>query len=91
MFLLPIEVETYAGGRSDEAPRVIHGFDGPVEIEELLDRWYEASEDPTRRTFDYFRVRGTDAEEHLLKHDREADRWYLCLSDSTVLGESRQE
>ena len=62
VFLLPIEVETYAGGRSDEAPRVLHGFDGPVEIDELLDRWYEAAEDPSSRTFDYFRVRGTDGE-----------------------------
>jgi len=77
MKLVPIRAECYAGGKADEAPRRFAWEERTVEVEEILDRWHQVDSRPEWPRADYFKVRGTDGHEYLLKHDLESDEWYL--------------
>jgi hypothetical protein len=46
-------------------------------VEEVLDRWHQVESKPEWPRADYFKVRGADGHEYLLKHDLEADEWLL--------------
>ncbi len=48
-----------------------------MEITGVLDRWYQVESKPEWPRADYFKVRGTDEREYLLKHDLESDEWFL--------------
>ena len=77
MQLTPISVECYAGAKADETPRRFRWKDRAVEVEEVVDRWHQVESKPGWPRADYFKVRGTDQREYLLKHDLESDDWYL--------------
>ena len=77
MRLIPIKVECYAGIKADETPRRFAWHERPIEVEEVLDRWHQVESKPEWPRADYFKVRGTDQLEYLLKHDLESDEWYL--------------
>jgi hypothetical protein len=77
MKLIPIQVECYAGTKADETPRRFIREEQPVEVEEVLDRWHQIESEPEWPRADYFKVRGADGHEYLLKHDLEADEWFL--------------
>jgi len=48
-----------------------------MEVGEVIDRWYQVESIPEWPRADYFKVRTSDARECLLKHDLEADKWFL--------------
>ena len=77
MRLIPIKVECYAGIKADETPRRFTWEERPIEVEEVLDRWYQVESKPEWPRADYFKVRAVDEREYLLKHDLESDDWYL--------------
>ncbi len=80
MRLTQIEVECYAGAKADPAlagPRRFHLEGQPIEVGEVLDRWYQLESKPEWPRADYFKVRGVNGREYLLKHDLEADEWFL--------------
>ena len=77
MKLIPIKVECYAGAKADETPRRFLWEAGLVEVDEVLDRWFQVESWPEWPRADYFTVRGADRREYLLKHDLESDEWYL--------------
>ena len=77
MKLAPIHVEAYAGAKADETPRRFVLEDRPIEVAEVLDRWFQVESKPEWPRADYFKVRGSDQCEYLLKHDLELDEWYL--------------
>jgi hypothetical protein len=79
MQLTPIQVESYAGHKADETPRrfTIEGEGQWIEIAEVLDRWHQIESKPEWPRATYFKVRGADQREYLLKHDEEAELWYL--------------
>lgn len=77
MLLTPIQVECYAGARADETPRRFTLEECIVEIGEVVDRWYQVESKPEWPRANYFKVRGADGREYLLKHDLEADEWFL--------------
>ena len=77
MKLWPIRVECYAGFKADETPRRFW-FEGRwIEIEEVLDRWYQVESLPEWPRANYFKVRAADHREYLLKQDQESNEWYL--------------
>ncbi len=43
----------------------------------MTDRWYQVESLPEWPGVDYSKVRGADQREYLLKHDQEADPWFL--------------
>ncbi|MBI2929866.1 MAG: hypothetical protein HYY24_29760 [Verrucomicrobia bacterium] len=77
MLLTPIQVESYAGHKADETPRRFCWEQQWFEVAEVLDRWHQAAGNPEWPRADYFKVRATDEHDYLLKHDLEADEWFL--------------
>lgn len=74
--LVSIQVECYAGQKADETPRRFL-FEGAwVEVVEVVDRWHQIESKPEWPRADYFKVRGSDQCEYLLKHDLESDEWF---------------
>jgi hypothetical protein len=78
MELIPIKVECYAGAKADETPRRFIWEEQAIDVEEVLDRWYQIESQPEWPRADYFKVRGADSHEYLLKHDLETDEWHLA-------------
>lgn len=70
--LLAITVECHAGYRGEETPRRFRLGARPVEVTEVLDRWLG----PDHR---YFKVRGDDGGEYILRHDVTAQMWELTM------------
>ena len=77
MKLTPIQVECYAGAKADETPRRFSLEKRTLKITEVLDRWYQVDSKPEWPRADYFKVRAVNEREYLLKHDLEADEWFL--------------
>jgi hypothetical protein len=77
MQLTRIQVESYAGHKADEMPRRFLLEDHWIEIEEVLDRWYQVDSTPEWPRANYFKVRGSNQREFLLKHDEESDEWFV--------------
>ena len=77
MNLIPIQVECYAVSKTGETPRRFIHEGQPIELAEVLDRWYQAESQPEWPRADYFKVRSTDDRQYLLKHDLESGQWYL--------------
>ncbi|HOW64168.1 MAG TPA: hypothetical protein P5186_11650 [Candidatus Paceibacterota bacterium] len=77
MYLIPIQVECHAGYRADEMPRRFVWNDQSIEVADIIDRWYQIESKPEWPRADYFKVRGHDGHDYLLKHDLEDDQWYL--------------
>ena len=78
MQLEQIQVECYAGHKADETPRRFYVGGLWVEVLEVVDRWYQGAGNPEWPVAAYFKVLGKDLHEYLLKHDQEADTWYLA-------------
>ena len=78
MELIPIEVQCYAGYKADESPLRFFCGGRWIEVNEISDRWYQGDRDPEWPIADYFRVRGSDGRDYLLRHDRESDGWFLA-------------
>ena len=66
-----IHVECYAGSRGEEEPRAIVTGKTRVAVDEIVDRWL----DPAHR---YFKVRGSDGNLYMLRHDEASGGWELC-------------
>ncbi len=77
MRLHPIEVECYAGAKADETPRRFTREGQSIEVREVLDRWHQVESKPEWPRADYFKVSAADQRQYLLKHDLEADEWFL--------------
>ena len=74
---IPIQVECYAGYRSEESPRSFSLDGRRYEIEEIVDRWYQGSRDPAVPACDYFKVRAAGGLLFMLRMDRTTFSWYL--------------
>lgn len=80
MFLIPVDVECHAGYKADEAPRAFTWNERRLEIEEVVDRWYEGGLDPARPSSNYFKVRIAGGREYILKQDSASAAWFLVES-----------
>jgi hypothetical protein len=65
-----IRVECYAGYRADERPLRFTLRGRSFEVAEVEDRWYSPG-------VIYFRVRATDGNFYVLRHDEGMDVWTL--------------
>ena len=77
MQLSPVQVECYAGHKADEEPRRFLCEDKWIEVQEVLDRWYQIESKPEWPRADYFKVRCAGQREYLLKQDLDSDAWDL--------------
>jgi hypothetical protein len=74
---IPIEVECYAGYKGEESPRSLTWEGRRHEIEEIVDRWYQAGSDPRVPASDYYRVRTRGGVLFMIRMDRKSLAWYL--------------
>ena len=63
-------VECYSGHKADQRPQRFILGGQPFEVEEVQDQWY--SPDAM-----YFRVRASDGNYYVLRHDEVQDAWTL--------------
>jgi hypothetical protein len=77
MQLTAIHVECNNGQKADEMPRRLLLGDHWLDIQEVLDRWYQAESKPEWPRANYLKVHGADQHDYLLKHDLESGEWYL--------------
>jgi len=67
-----LRVDCSSGHRGEETPRRFYLGERQIEVVDVIDRWYG----PDHR---YFKVRGDDGAEYILRHDHESQRWELIL------------
>lgn len=65
-------VTCYAGYRGEEEPREFSISERKIHVVELLDRWLS----PDHR---YFKVRGSDGDIYILRHDFATNEWDLTM------------
>jgi hypothetical protein len=70
MAMSEIRVECYAGYRADERPLRFTLHEHVFEVAEVEDRWYSPGAT-------YFRVRVTDGNFYILRHEEGIDVWTL--------------
>ena len=67
-----VTVECYGGHRGEETPRRFTLGSRTVEVVDVLDRWLA----PEHR---YFKIRGSDNDAYILRHDVRDGSWELTL------------
>ncbi|MBN1567393.1 MAG: hypothetical protein JXA73_06075 [Acidobacteria bacterium] len=65
-----LKVDCYAGYTADQRPQRFTIGAQTLEVREIEDQWYS----PASK---YFRVRASDGNIYVLRHDEEHDRWTL--------------
>ncbi len=65
-----IKVECYAGYKADQHPLRFYLGDDWLTVQEVEDRWYSPYAT-------YFRVRASDGNLYILRHDEDKDCWTL--------------
>ena len=65
-----IRVECYAGYKADQRPLRFTLGENHFEVEDVEDQWYSPFAT-------YFRVRASDGNLYILRHDETEDRWTL--------------
>ncbi len=63
-------VECYAGYKGEQYPRRFTLGEQVIEVNMVEDQWYSPSSQ-------YFRVRASDGNIYILRHDQELDCWSL--------------
>ena len=69
---MKIDVDCYAGYRSEETPPCIKLADNKIEVIQVLDRWLA----PDHR---YFKLLGDDEATYIIRHDSVSGQWELVL------------
>jgi hypothetical protein len=76
-----IEVQCYAGYKSNEQP-VNFWFSGrEYHIVKIIDRWYEGSAQSSMPLLDYFKVKTEAGDRHIIRYNRLFDKWSLAIQD----------
>jgi hypothetical protein len=70
--LLSLDVECYAGHRGEQTPRTLLLGDRRIAVVEVLDAWLA----PDHR---YFKLRGSDGDTYLVRHDERSNSWELTM------------
>ena len=70
--LLTISVECYAGHRGEQTPRTLILEDRRIPVAEVTDAWLAPD-------YRYFKLRGTDGDTYLVRHDERSDNWELTM------------
>ena len=69
---LRVGVESYAGHRGEQTPRALILGDRRIAVAEVVDAWLA----PDHR---YFKLRCTDGDRYLVRHDERSNSWELTL------------
>ena len=76
---IEIRVSCYAGYRGEETPRRLEFGHRHINVHALLDQWLA----PDHR---YFKIRGDDGADYIIRHDITSMRWELIFYHRTPSG-----
>ena len=69
---MALRVECYAGHRGEETPRALIIDERRVDVVDILDRWLAPD-------YRYFKLKGSDGDVYILRHDSASNAWELTL------------
>ncbi|MCE5265179.1 MAG: cytoplasmic protein [Deltaproteobacteria bacterium] len=72
-----IQVECYSGHKANERPTAFTCRGNRHEIEEIIDRWYEAGIDPARPEISYFKIKTISGSVFILRYLSLFDSWSI--------------
>lgn len=72
-------VECYAGHRGEQTPRTLILGDRRIAVAEVVDAWLA----PDHR---YFKLRGTDGDTYIVRHDEGSHTWELTMFRAEHVG-----
>ncbi len=76
-----VDVSAYSGYRANERPLRFRYQGCLIEVTEIIDRWYEGSPGPGKSYLDYFKIRGSDNREYVLRYNGMFDSWALMVPE----------
>ncbi len=89
--LLPVKVECHSGYKADEYPRCFFFDNHRIDVEEIIDRWYQISPSlsvnnsiPEFPDAKYFKVRTPDQKIYILKHETETGNWFVWIRGESM-------
>jgi hypothetical protein len=62
----------YAGHRGEQTPRTLILGGSRIAVAEVLDAWLAPD-------YRYFKLRGSDGDTYLVRHDQRSDTWELTM------------
>ena len=74
-----IEVQCYAGYKSNERPVSFILSGREYHIIEIIDRWYEGSVDSSMPLLNYFKIKTDDGDRHIIRYNLLFDKWSLVI------------
>ena len=74
-----LQVECYSGFKAHERPVAFIYQGERLEVQDIIDRWYEGGLDSSRPVVDYFKVRASDGKIYFLRYQSDEDKWSLRL------------
>jgi hypothetical protein len=77
-----IEVQCYAGYKSNERPVSFVFYGKKFHIIKIIDRWYEGSAVSSMPVLDYFKVKTADGACHIVRYNRLFDKWSIAIKDN---------
>jgi hypothetical protein len=69
---LTVSVECYAGHRGEQTPRALILGDRRIAVAEVVDAWLAPD-------YRYFKLKGTDGDTYLVRHDERSGSWELTM------------
>jgi hypothetical protein len=70
--LFSVSVECYASHRGEQTPRTVILGDRRIAVAEVVDAWLAPD-------YRYFKLRGTDGDTYLVRHDERSSSWELTM------------
>src|SRR5262245_16137760 len=78
--LLRVDVECYAGHRGEQTPRMLILGDRRIVVAEVVDAWLAPD-------YRYFKLRGSDGDTYLVRHDERSNAWELTMFRAEHVGD----
>lgn len=79
MTFTEIKVTAYSGSRVNEYPTGFELNKMTYTVTEILDRWYEGSQEPGKPYMNYFKIRADDGEVYVLRYNGLFDSWAVLI------------
>ena len=76
-----VKVECYSGYKANERPVAFTYQGDRLEVQEIVDRWYEGGLDGSKPIIDYFKVKDRDGNIYLLRYQPDLNFWSLLEND----------
>ena len=74
-----IEVECYSGYKTNERPIAFTSRGTRLEVQDIIDRWYEVGHEASRHETSYFKVRTLEGQVFIIRYQSLLDAWSIQI------------